>query len=209
MTSDIITQVAFVSGRIIHQGTGKPVVGQVNLRAKQGPIVTKVLDDGTFAVSGYLRFLFPKLATQPYPIDLTIRADSPEFQAGFIEQALPVVIPMGRNLDPDPPTVPDPPVDVGTILLPGDPVNVRGRVFDGANPGTPINGASVKVLHAGPPIPAVLTGADGRYRIDGINITAPAKLSCSEPIHFKPETRVLLLDFGRMVNEENFHLAPI
>jgi|GEM_PF-1486911 len=208
MTPDVITQVAFVTGRILHQGTGRPVVGQVRLIAKQGPVVSKVLDDGTFAVSGHLRFLFPDLAAQPYQLDLTIRADSPQFQSGFIEQSLVVAIPMGRSFDPNPPTVPDALVDVGTILLPADPVNVRGRVFEAENPGTPISGATVRVLHAGPPIPAV-TGADGRYRLDGITVIAPAQIQCSEPMNFKPETRALLLDFGKLINEENFRLAPI
>jgi hypothetical protein len=208
MTPDIITQVAFVTGTILHQGTGQPVVGEVRLRAKQGPVTSKVLEDGRFAVSGYLRFLFPDLATQPYLLDLTIRADSPQFKTGFIEQPLVVAIPMGRRFDPDPPTVPDPLIDVGTILLPGDPVNVRGRVFDGANPGTPINGATVEVLHTGPVVAPVLTGTDGSYRIDGITVTAPAQIRCSKLPAFPIETRNLLLDFGRQVNEENFRLAP-
>ncbi len=209
MTPDVIKQVAFVTGRILHQGTGRPVDGVVKLSARQGRVTSTIREDGTFAVSGDLNFLFPDLATQPYTVDLTIRAESLQFRTGFREQALPIVLPAGIDLDPTPPASPDPMVDVGTVFLPGDPVNVRGRVTDAANPSTPIAGAQVEILHPGPAIAPVLTGADGRYQIDNVAIQAPSQIRASEPINFVTQTRTLLLDFGLTVNEENFRLAPV
>jgi hypothetical protein len=209
MTPDIIKQIAFVTGRILHRGTGRPVDGKIRLKTKQGPVTTTIREDGIFAVSGNLDFLFPDLATQPYAVDLTIRADSAQFREGFIEQALPIVLPMGLNLNPVPPASPDPMPDVGTIFLPGDPINIRGRVTEGANLGTPIAGAQIDILHPGPAIAPALTDADGFYRIDGATVFAPAQIRASELVNFKDETRTLLPDFGLTVNEENFRLAPI
>lgn len=131
MTPDVIKQAALITGRIVHQGTGKPLVGRIRITAREVPLVDKVLEDGTFALSGDLELLFPKLATQDYQVNLTIRADSPQFRKGFVEHELPVVtIPMGSNFDPEPPIPPDPLIDMGTIALMADAINVRGRVYD-------------------------------------------------------------------------------
>lgn len=133
MTADIITQVAFITGRLLHAGTSQPVVGRIRITAEEGPIIDKVLEDGTFAISGWLELLFPNLDTQDYQLHLHVRVDSPQFRQGFIELPLPpVTIPMGSNFDPDPPILPDPHIDLGTILLPADPVNIQGQVVDAA-----------------------------------------------------------------------------
>lgn len=208
-TQDVITQVAFATGRILHQGTGEPVIGEIQITAKEGPVVDKVLADGTFAISGDLKLLFPHLDTQNYQLNLTIRANTAQYRAGFINHTLLVAIPGGSNFDPDPPLTLGALVDIGTILLPADSINIRGRVVEAKNPDTPISGATVEVLHAGPPIPAATTKADGGYRFDDITVTAPARIRCSEPMNFKPETRTLLIDFGKLVNEESFRLPPL
>ena len=182
MTPDAITQTAFATGRVIHQGTGRPPVGVVAFAAAEGPVVGKVLEDGTFAISAYLNFLFPNLASQNYPFTLTVSVTSPQYRSGKFERTLaPVAIPLGSEFDPAPPAAPDPLIDFGTVVLAADPVNIRGRVVEAANPGTPVVGATVEVLHAGPPIPAVATDADGRYRFDEIGVTAPAQIQCSAP----------------------------
>ena len=209
MTPDVITQTAFATGRIIHEGTGRPPVGAVTFAAAEGPVVGRVLEDGTFALSGYLNFLFPNLAAQNYQLTLTISLTSPQYRSGRFERTLaPVVVPLGSDFDPAPPAAPDPLVNFGTIILAADPVNIRGRVVEAANPGTPVGGASVEVLHAGPPIAAAAADASGRYRFDDIGVTAPAQIRCSAPT-FKTITRDLLLDFGRLINEENFRLSPV
>jgi hypothetical protein len=207
MSADVITQVAFATGRIIHQGTGEALAGEIRITAQEGPVVTKVLDDGTFVLSGYLTFLFPNLVGQPYNLNLTIVAGSPQYQQGVIEQQVLVTIPMGSDFDPDPPTPADALVDMGTIVLPADPITIRGRVVEAENTDQPIPNATVEVLHAGPAIPPVVTNGDGRYSFDNIAVTAPAQIRCSEA-SFATVTRVLLLDFGYLVNEENFRLPP-
>ena len=212
MTPDIITtQVAFATGRIIHQGTGESVSGEIRLTSPEGPIIGKVRDDGTFALSGYLQFLFPDLASQPYQLTLTIRAVSAQYRAGSVELTLPPqTIPAGANFDPLPPaTVPTALIDYGTVVLPADPLIIRGRVVEAEDPSTPIAGATVEILHGGPPVPAVTTGADGRYRFNPLVLTAPTEIRCAEPVRFRTITRNLLLDYGQLVNEENFRLPPL
>jgi hypothetical protein len=200
MTPDIIEQVAMVTGRLIHQGTGKPVVGSVRFTAREGPVADKLFADGTFAVSGRPELLFPNLALQDHELHLNIRVDSAQFRAGFVEQTKVVPIPMGSTFAS--------PISVDTIDLPADPVNIRGQVVEAANPERLIADATIEVLHSGPVIPPVTTDAEGRYRFDEITVTAPAQIRCAKPINFKTATRALLIDFGKLVNEEYFHLAP-
>jgi len=207
MSADIITQTAFASGRIIHQGTGEPLVGDIRITAREGPVLSRTLEDGTFVISGYLAFLFPDLVTQPYTLNLTITATSQQYQQGFIEQPVVLNIPLGSDFDPNVPAPVDLPIDLGTIALPADPITIRGRVVEAENPDQSIPNATVEILHAGPPIAPVLTNADGRYSLDGITVTAPAQIQCSEA-SFQTITRTLLLDFGFLVNEENFRLPP-
>lgn len=125
MGSDVIEQVALVKGKIIHLGTGKPIVGKIRITAKQGPVVSKILDDGTFVLSGYIERLFPKLATQDYQLTLNIRADSAQFQQGNVEEPRSVTIPMVFRFDF--------PIDIGTVALKADRVNVRGQVTDASH----------------------------------------------------------------------------
>lgn len=208
MTADIITQVAFITGRILHAGTGQPVVGRIRITAEEGPIIDKVLEDGTFAISGWLELLFPNLDTQDYQLHLHVHVDSPQFRQGFIELALPpVTIAMGSNFDPDPPTPPDPLIDLGTILLPADTVNIQGRVVESENPDTPIASATVEVLQSGTVTHTATTDSEGLYRFDEKNVVAPAEIQCSKT-GFKTQKRTLLLDFGKLMNEEYFRLPP-
>jgi hypothetical protein len=207
MSVDVITQAAFASGRIIHQGTGEELAGQIEITAQEGPIISKVLDDGTFVLSGYLRFLFPDLSTQNYTLNLTISANSQQYRQGLVEQSVVLNIPLGSNFDPDVAAPVDPPINMGTIVLPADPITIRGRVVEAEDLDQAIPNATVEILHAGPPIAPVLTNTEGRYSFDNITVTAPSQIRCSEP-SFLTITRTLLLDFGYLVNEENFRLPP-
>jgi hypothetical protein len=207
MNPDIITQVAFLTGRLLHQGTAQPVLGSIQIRAEEGPLSATVLADGTFALSGDIRFLFPDLASQSYPLHLTIQATSPQFRQGQASLAVATSIPSGSNFDPDPPTPPDALIDLGTLLLPADTISVRGRVVEALNPDTPIAGASVEVLHSGAPIPPAASDSDGWYRLDDILVSGPSQIRCSHA-GFKTVTRLLLLDYGKLVNEEYFRLPP-
>lgn len=209
---DVIKQVVFVTGRVLHQGTGEPIVGEIKITAQEGPVSSKVLSDGTFALSGDLEILFPNLATQSYQLHLNVHADSEQFRAGSIDQpelvTIPSTIPSGPSFDPDPPTTPRALVVVPTILLPADPVNIRGRVVNAQSPDTSIFGARIEVLQNGVVTDSTTTAADGRYRFDEIGVQAPAQIQCSAT-GFRIQPRILLIDFGKLLNEEYFRLEPL
>ena len=207
MNPDVITQVAFVTGRLLHQGTAQPVLGSIQIRAEEGPLSATILADGAFALSGDLQFLFPDLASQNYSLHLTIQATSPQFRQGQASLTATATIPMGADFDPAPPAAPHALVDLGTLLFPADTISVRGRVVETLNPDTPISGASVEVLHSGAPIPPAASDGDGWYRLDDILISGPSQVRCSHA-GFKTVTRLLLLDYGKLVNEEYFRLPP-
>lgn len=224
MIPDILKQATFIKGRILHQGTGEPVVGRVHITAREGFVVDKMLADGTFAVSGDLEQLFPKLSSQPYPLILTIRADSAQFRQNFVEYSFLVTIPVGSNFDPKPPALPSPLINVGTIRLPVDPavdpianpvvfqenmqVNIRGCVVHAKDPDIPINGATVSILQSSVVTHSTTTNLQGRYRFDNIIVKAPAQIQCSAPGFLSQNPRILQVDFSKSVNEEYFRLAP-
>ena len=204
----------FIKGRILHQGTGEPVVGRVHITitAREGFVVDKILADGTFAVSGDLEQLFPKLSLQSYPLTLTIRADSTQFRQGFVEYSFLATIPAGSDFDPKPPALPNPLIDVGTIRLPVDlenmQVNIRGRVVPAKDPDIPINGATVSILQSSVVTHSTTTNLQGRYRFDNIIVKAPAQIKCSAPGFLSQNPRILQVDFSKLINEEYFRLAP-
>ena len=212
MIPDILKQAAFIKGRILHQGTGEPVVGRVHITAREGFVVDKMLADGTFAVSGDLEQLFPKLSSQSYPLTLTIRADSAQFRQNFVEYSFLVTIPVGSNFDPKPPALPNPLIDVGTIRLPVDlenmQVNIRGRVVPAKDPDIPINGAMVSILQSSVVTHSTTTNPQGRYRFDNIIVKAPAQIKCSASGFVSQNPRILQVDFSKSINEEYFRLAP-
>lgn len=218
MIPDVITQVAFATGRILHKGTGRPLDGEINITAREGPLASKILPDGTFALSGAPEILFPELSAQGYVLHLNIRAKSAQYRDGFIDLPFSLSVAQNSAFDPPPPAAPTALVDAGTIFLPADPVNVRGVVVEAANPSNPIPSAQVKITHGDAPLTAS-TDSQGRYRLDGVQVTAPSQLvngvtvtslpqvECSKA-NFKTETRNLMLDYGKLVQEENFRLPP-
>jgi hypothetical protein len=206
--SERVSQVVFLTGRVIHQGTGKPPIGQVHVTAREGPLLSRILEDGTIALSGDLALLLPKPHVGPYQFNLTFEVISPQFKAGKL--LLQRLQPVPSNLDfaPNPPAIPAPPVNMGIILLPADPVNLRGRVVQARNPNTAISGATVRVTS---PLGTNTTtsSATGAYRLDNLLVQAPATISCTMNPTFKPINRVLQLDYRLPVNEEQFQLLPV
>jgi Carboxypeptidase regulatory-like domain len=201
VTESFNPQAAFATGLIVHEGTGRPLDGEIQITADEGEVSARVLESGRFVVSSYARF--------DGQVHLKIRAASPQYRAGSAGLDVAVAIPPGADFDPDPPATPTPLVDLGTLLLPADPVNLRGRAVNAADTEQPLDGAAIEITHAGPDaIAPVLTDGDGYYRFDEIVVRAPATIQCSKP-NFQTETRLLLLDYGRLVNEEYFRLPPV
>jgi hypothetical protein len=198
MTESFNPHAAFATGLLLHEGTGRPLDGQIEISADEGPVVGKVFSDGRFVVSSYAQFV--------NQVHLHVHANSAQYRTGSTDFPILVPIPPGADFDPDPPAIPTPLVDVGTILAPADAVNLRGRVLNAADPELPVSGATVEVFHSGAPIGPVLTDGDGYYRFDEIVVKAPATIQCSTVSH--SETRRLLLDYGKLINEEHFHLLP-
>ena len=68
-TLDVIEQVVLVKGRILHAGSGEPIVGRIWITSPQGWVTDrqkhwighKVFPDGKFVVFDQLNRLFPKL----------------------------------------------------------------------------------------------------------------------------------------------------
>jgi hypothetical protein len=233
MIADVSKQVALITGRVLHQGTGEPILGRIHITAREGDVVDKVLEDGTFVISGQLERLFPELSLHDYTLNMTIRAESPQFRtlpaefpqssSGVVQYSHQVNIPQGANFDPEPPTAPDPLINLGTIRLPVDPqddptadpqvfqknmeVTIRGRVVQASDPDIAIGGATVQILQNGS-VTNIQTSSDGRYSLDNIIVKSPATISCSAPNFQQTKPRNLLIDFSKLVNEEDFRLHP-
>lgn len=228
ITPDVITQVALVTGKILHEGTGKPVIGVVHITAQEFPsninpiLIDKVLNDGTFVLSGRPELLFPELAIKDYQLHLTIRATSPQFRQEFAERSLTVTIPQNWNFVE--PISKGLPTSTSTILvlLPADPVFIRGYVFDADNPGVGIANATITVKQGATTFTTV-TSADvehrGKYsfqdpvdptqlRAFTITSTNPATIQCSAGGFVSSPERPLAIYFGRSLHEEYFYLVP-
>jgi Carboxypeptidase regulatory-like domain len=207
MTRDVIKQAAFARGRVLHGGTGEPVAGDIEIVAREGPVVTKFLPSGEFVLSGHLGFLFPDLAATAYKLNLTMTVTSEQFSAGRLTRALVLNVPAGASFDPDPPTAARPLIQIPTVNLPADPITIRGRVVKAEDPTAAIAGATVTLTHAGAAIPPAATGADGRYSFDGVTLVAPVVIQAAKA-GFVTISRGIRPEYGLLVNEENFRLSP-
>lgn len=223
MIPELTRQAAFITGRILHQGTRMPIVGQVRITAREGMISDKVLPDGTFVISGNLNQLFPRLDSQSYSLSLTIQANSVQFRLGSVQYQRSVTIPLGSNFDPDLSTIPpDPLINLGNIYLPvnsaddptADPevyqdnleVTIRGRVQQAEQPEIPFpTPPTIQVLQAEVPPISTTTDVDGRYQFTNIIVISPAQIRCSAS-GFQTIERSLFIDFGKVFNQENFRL---
>jgi hypothetical protein len=217
MIPDITKQAAFITGRILHQGTRLPIEGNIRITAQGIEIINKVFEDGTFVISAPLEIVFPKLSTLAYSIDLTIQADSAQFRQGNVKYSQTIVIPAGANFDPDLATVkPDPLIDLNTIYLPINPkgnelrVNIRGRVVQAKNPAAAFpTPPKIEVVVTGEPsVSKTADAIDGRYQFKEVLVRSPnARIKCSAP-GFKSIDRLLTVDYGKVFNQEDFQLMP-
>src|SRR5437868_2980533 len=92
MTKDVIEQVALVSGKVLNRGTALPLDGSILFDAMEGEVTGRVLEDGTFVVSGRPDLLFPLLASTAATFHVTMHARSPEFRQTAVNHALSVNI---------------------------------------------------------------------------------------------------------------------
>ncbi|MEH1867432.1 MAG: hypothetical protein V7K69_20815 [Nostoc sp.] len=219
---DVIEQIALLTGKILYEGTGKPVIGTVKITVQESLVIDKSLSDGTFVLSGRPELLFPELALKNYQLHLSIRATSPQFQQGLAEKSLTVTIPKGWNFEQ--PISKELPTSTSTILvlLPAEPVFIRGYVFDVDNPGMGIPNATVKIQQGSNTF-TTLTSTNverkGRYSFQDtsdptklqafiITATNPATISCSATGFKSILDRPLAIDFERSMHEEYFYLLP-
>jgi hypothetical protein len=201
MLTDVIEQVALVTGRVLHEGSGLPVVGSVTVTALEGSVYSRVFKDGVFVVSGKVEQLFPALATQPYNLTLLIRANSAQFIAGFAEITQTVAITQNESFDgPLPLPLPD-----GTLYFPAGLINIRGGVAEAGQLENPISSATIEILQGGANIASTATDVEGRYRLNSVTLTAPSEIRCSVP-GFTTQTRPLLVDFSQSNHREDFQL---
>jgi hypothetical protein len=219
---DVIEQVALVTGKVLHEGTGQPVIGTLQITTEETLVVYKVLADGTFVLSGRPEELFPDLALRDYQLSLVITAISSQFRQGLVERSLTVTIPQGWSFDQPISKVTPAATSPILVLLPAEPVVIRGYVFDADNPGVGIPNATV-TIHQGVNSFTTLTSADveqlGKYSFQDVSdptqpqaftITATnsATISCAATGFTTVTDRPLLIDFGRSLHEEYFYLIP-
>ena len=219
---DVIEQVALVTGKILHEGTGKPIIGTVQIKVKESFVIDKILSDGTFLLSGRPELLFPELALKDYQLHLKIKAISPQFRQEFVEKSLIVTIPKGWNFEK--PISKELPASISTIqvLFSAEQVFIRGYVFDVDNPGIGIPNATVKIQQGAKTF-TTLTSSDvdrqGQYSFQDlgdptkpqaftITLTSPATISCTATNFKSILNRPLVVDFERSLHEEYFHLSP-
>lgn len=197
MTADVVEQVAMVTGKLLHLGTGRRFEGSVRFELNGSPIDGRVLDDGTFAVIGR-----PETRVHPAAANLKLkmRVASSELTMGRLEHELTVAVGAW-------------PVDVGTLALPVADVTkqvgrtVRGLVTKLKYPQTPISGATVEIVDAAATvIDSHMTGADGRFGFDDIVVPADSTIRC-KAAGFDDQTRPLSIDFHLSMHEERFRLA--
>jgi hypothetical protein len=202
MSNDVIEQIALVSGRIVHRGTGRPIDGSVRIDAAEGPVIFKLLEDGTFALSANPHSFQKQIAGGSVKLSLTIRARSAEFTTGFVTESVAVTVPVAAF-----------PKDQGVWKLPlvaGAAANlartIRGIVTEAKNPETPVANATIEILHTGGAIAPASTGADGRFSFGEVVVEAPADIRATT-FGFKTQTRQLWIDFTLGMHEEHFRMV--
>jgi hypothetical protein len=208
MTKDVVEQVALVSGIVLNRGTRLPIDGSIAFDAREGPVASRILDDGTFVVSGRPDLLFPGLATAAASLTLTVHVQSDEFRQGQVDHPLPVVVAKAFPFNS--------PLDQGELLLPVNPADIqknlartiRGRVTDAADPQPPLAGATIDILQNGLVTNTMPTDAQGRFGFDDLVVAAPAEIRCTAAM-FKTQRRKLLIDFHLSMHEEMFRLVHV
>jgi hypothetical protein len=217
---DMIEQVALVTGKILHEGTGKPVIGTVQITVQEPSVIGKILNNGIFILSGRSELLFPELVLKDYQLHLNIRATSLQFRQGFSQKALTVTIPKGWSFEQPVSKVLPSSSSTILVLLSAEPVFIRGYVFDVDDPGVGIPNATVKI-EQGVNTFTTLTSADverkGKYTFQDpgdltkpqaftITATSPATISCTATGFKSILNRPLAIDFERSLHEEYFYL---
>ena len=203
MSNDVIEQVAMVSGRIVHRGTGRPIEGSVRVEAAEGPVIFKLLEDGTFALSADPHSFQKQIDVDgSVSLSLTIRARSAEFTTGSVTEAVAVTAPVAAFPAKQ---------DVWKLPMTGAAANlartIRGSVIEAKDPGKPVENATIEIVHAGTTaIATANTGADGRFSFDNVIVEAPAEIRATK-LHFKTQTRQLWIDFTLGMHEEHFRMV--
>jgi hypothetical protein len=208
MANDIIEQVALVSGRVLNRGTASPLDGSIAFDSREGEVVGRVLEDGTFVVSGRPELLFPLLASTAATFHLTMHARSLEFTQTAVDHALPVNIAAAFPFDA--------PLDQGTISLPVNPADIaanlartiRGFVTHAVDPRPPLTGVTIDILENGIVTHTTPTDGAGRFSFNDVAVAAPAEIRATLNL-FKVQRRQLLIDFHLSMHEEVFRLVPV
>jgi hypothetical protein len=198
---DVIEQVALVTGKLLHRGSAQPIDGTVRFEAVEGRVYGRVLEDGTFVVTGHPPLLMRGPA--PWKLRLRMRVQSGELTTRVVTEELTVnnVTPVAM-------------VDVGTLsfpmtanaIQPNIARTFRGLVVEDKDPHPPVAGAQIEISDSVPSSVNTLTDAQGRFSFDDLVVTGPATIKCTAAT-FKPQTRQLLIDFHFAMHEVHFRLV--
>lgn len=198
---DAIEQVALVTGRLLHRGSGRPIDGSVRFDAVEGRVYGRVLEDGTFVVTGHPPLLMRGPA--PWKLRLRIRVQSSELTTRVVTEELTV-----NNVTPGAM------VNVGTLSFPMTASavkaniarTIRGVVVEDKDPHPVVAGAQIEISDSVPSSVNTVTDAHGRFSFDDLIVAGPATIKCTAP-PFKTQTRQLLIDFHFAMHEVHFRLV--
>jgi hypothetical protein len=117
---------ALMTGLVQDEVAGTPLAQQFTAEADRPGTASKIAGDGLYAVAGFVEKVFPDIATLPYNVTLTIKAN------GYRDNSVVVNVPINAAF----------PVQAPIVLLRPLPVRIQGRVVKEKDR-TPIAGALV------------------------------------------------------------------
>jgi hypothetical protein len=121
--------------RVLDELTGAPPASPITLESDTPLTAPRIASDGLVGLVGFPRGPFPALATQPYVLQITVRAE------GYVSQQVTITVPQ----EPAFPQVFTPP-PLRTLQLHREPVVIMGRTVQTLSSSTtPLAGVTVRV----------------------------------------------------------------
>jgi hypothetical protein len=121
--------------RVLDELTGAPPASPITLESGTPLAATRIASDGLVGLVGFPRGMFPALATQPYTLQVTVRAE------GYVPQRVAITVPQEPAF---PQVFATPPLR--TLQLHREPVVIMGRTVQALSTSTtPLAGTTVCV----------------------------------------------------------------
>lgn len=208
-----------IAGRALDSLTNDAPRGDLTIRLVDRdsgdtyPLAERVLPDGTFAFYAVPEAAFPLLAQQDYR--LRVEASAPNYQPDAFEfdlvstagqpalVARPVPLPgiedmHVRLFSGDPAASDDLPITTIALSLDRNPVRLRGRVVDSADPPNGVDGAQLRLNPPGGP--QVVADVEGNFEFpDPLPVELSVRIQVRAP-QFENVTLTYEPDYTRPIN---------